>query len=264
MKSRRVTSRKIPARKTGIFYALLGFSNREQPFHVWLERSLDRNGFSSFRMRERKPPRVEHLAVDPVFAFGERVFSGFPVGFVAEYRRVERSEVHAYLVRPPGFYPAREERVFSGNFRFERFVMGDGRLSRFVDADLGFVLRVFHPEQFFSDRTARILRSPSGDRGVRLVHFVVLKGCEEPIQSSFRFGDQYDPGGVAVDAVDERWPEGEGVEISGVVVGYGFDERILIAFVVARMDVEPCRFVDGEDETVFEEDAVLREGEFRP
>lgn len=215
-------------------------------------------------MWERKLPRVEHLAVDPVFAFGERIFSNFAIGLVAQYRSVERGEMYAYLVRSPRFYPAREEGVFSGDFRFERFVVGDGRLSCLVDADLGFVLGVFHPEQLFPDRTARILRSPNGDRGVRLVHLVVLEGREEFVQGAFRLGDEDDSGGVSVDAVDERRPEGEGVEISGVVVGYRFDERILIALMVAGMDVETRRLVDGEDETVFEEDAVLREGEFRP
>jgi hypothetical protein len=142
--------------------------------------------------------------------------------------------------------------------------MGDGRLPLFVDSYLGFVLGVFHTEQFFADRTARIFRSTSGDRGVRLVHLVVLKGREKPVQSAFRLGDEDDSRGVAVDAVDERWPESKGVEISGVIVGYRFDERILVAFMIARMDVQPRGLVDGEDEIVFEEDPVFRKGEFCP
>lgn len=214
-------------------------------------------------MWEREFPCVEHLPFDAVLALGERVFSNFAVRAVAEDGGAERREMDANLMGAPGFDAAREKGVFAGDFRFQRFVVGDGRLSRFVDADLGFVLGVLDAEEFFSNGAAGILRSARGDRGVRLVHLVVLEGREEPVQRAFRFGDEDDAGGVAVDAVHERRTERERVQFSGIVIGNGFDEGIFVAFVVARVDVQSRGFVYGKNEIVFEEDAVSREREFR-
>ncbi len=214
-------------------------------------------------MGERKLPGVKHLPVDPVPPLGERVFRHVPVRLVSEYRSSHGCQVDAYLVRPARFDAAGEERVFSGDFRLERFVVGDGRLSGFVHPYLRLVLGILHAEKFFPYGTSGILWGPRGDRGVGLVHLVVLERRKERVKRPFLLGDQYDAGGVPVDAVDERRTERERVELAGIVVRNGFDERIFVALMVSRMHVQSGRFVDGENEVVFEEDAVFGEDEFR-
>jgi hypothetical protein len=195
-------------------------------------------------MGEFELPGVEHLPLGGSFEGIIPVCGSASVCGIPENRMPDGAQVHPNLMHPSRFETDFQQTEPAADG--EAPIVGDCFLSCGVDPDFRFVLRVFDTEQRASDRIAP-LQFPDRYGQVFLPYPVRLQFFQQKIQTVSIFGNQEHPRGITINPVNERRGKdrsaGFGSEIVLSQLDYGHFRR----FVVARMDIDFCRFVQCQD-----------------
>ena len=184
-------------------------------------------------MREREAARVQELPLEPELV-------GTAVHRVPGDGEVDRSEMHADLVRPPRLEPDGEQRVareeladLEVRHRHAR-VVGVERLSQRVAA--------VAPEGRV-DPAAAGPRATDDERGVMTLEGVFPHELLQPPVGLFGARDDHQPGRVAIETMDDAGTIG--VAARDVVLEQGVDERAA-RVPRRRMHNQACRLVDND------------------
>jgi hypothetical protein len=195
-------------------------------------------------MGEFEFPRVEHLPLGGSFHRIIPVCGNVPVRGIPENRMSDGTQVHAYLVHPSRFefdFQQAEPVAVS-----ETPIMGHGFLSCGVHPDFRFVLGIFHAEQRASYRSASF-QFPDRDSQVFFPYAVGLQFFQQKIQAVSIFGNQEHPRGIPIDSVYERRGKDRGPRFGSEIVLGQLDYGHFRRFMITRMDIDFCRFVQRQD-----------------
>lgn len=152
--------------------------------------------------------------------------------------------MHSDLMHPSGFQFDFDtaELIAPG----EAFVMRNCFLAHGIDPNLRFVFGILDPEQGTPDRIGT-LEVAHDEREVFFTHAMLLEFVEQKIQAMPVFGNQQNSRCIAIDAVHERRREhGTAVFSPKIIVRHLYD-RHFCCLVIARMDINFGRLVDGEN-----------------
>src|SRR5690606_3316489 len=156
--------------------------------------------------------------------------------------------MHANLVSTPR-QRAHADEYLTRPETFDDGVFADGRAARAVNDHLAALVRIAHDRDFNSPGWR--FRRAFQQRQIDFFHAALLELAHQVLHGALVFSYQQQPAGVFVETVDDAAPFWRVIHLADLrpAVEDGVDERA--GFVTrARMDYQPCGFVDDRQQVV--------------